>query len=178
MGCPPFVLAYSPSACAAAGSPYMASAALAATARSGSAVLAQEVAVITPYLAQPGTQFYVDGFETRAGALGWDVNVIDTAGDAAGVDDEIRNRAELAEAEFPVARETRIISNQRIARTREPVEQRRLADIGSADQCDYGKHRTGPGGSGAVLGGLARAARALRRCNRVGSDGAGVALHV
>ena len=26
------------------------------------AAAAQEVAVITPYLSQPGTQFYVDGF--------------------------------------------------------------------------------------------------------------------
>lgn len=51
----------------------------------GTPAAAQEVAVITPYLAQPGTQFYVDGFETRAGELGWDVNVIDTAGDVAAV---------------------------------------------------------------------------------------------
>ncbi|MFN4129309.1 MAG: substrate-binding domain-containing protein [Paracoccaceae bacterium] len=46
---------------------------------------AQEVAVITPYLAQPGTQFYVDGFSARAAELGWQVNVIDTAGDVAAV---------------------------------------------------------------------------------------------
>ena len=46
---------------------------------------AQDVAVITPYLAQPGTQFYVDGFSARAAELGWDVNVIDTAGDVAAV---------------------------------------------------------------------------------------------
>ncbi|MFZ9133184.1 MAG: substrate-binding domain-containing protein [Gemmobacter sp.] len=46
---------------------------------------AQEVAVITPYLAQPGTQFYVDGFSARAAELGWTVNVIDTAGDVAAV---------------------------------------------------------------------------------------------
>jgi ribose transport system substrate-binding protein len=46
---------------------------------------AQEVAVITPYLAQPGTQFYVEGFVARAGELGWQVNVIDTAGDVAAV---------------------------------------------------------------------------------------------
>ena len=48
-------------------------------------VWAQDVAVITPYLAQPGTQFYVDGFSARAAELGWDVNVIDTAGDVAAV---------------------------------------------------------------------------------------------
>lgn len=47
--------------------------------------LAQDVAVITPYLAQPGTQFYVDGFSARAAELGWDLNVIDTAGDVAAV---------------------------------------------------------------------------------------------
>ncbi len=46
---------------------------------------AQEVAVITPYLAQPGTQFYVDGFEERGRELGWTINVIDTKGDVAAV---------------------------------------------------------------------------------------------
>lgn len=44
-----------------------------------------KVAVITPYLAQPGTQFYVDGFEAAASDAGWEVNVIDTAGDIAAV---------------------------------------------------------------------------------------------
>lgn len=52
---------------------------------SATAALAETVAVITPYLAQPGTQFYVDAFSARAGELGWDVNVIDTAGDVAAV---------------------------------------------------------------------------------------------
>ena len=51
----------------------------------GSAALAQKVAVITPYLAQPGTQFYVEAFEGVAAEKGWDVNVIDTAGDVAAV---------------------------------------------------------------------------------------------
>ncbi len=49
------------------------------------AAAAQEVAVITPYLSQPGTQFYVDGFESRAEELGWEVNVVDTAGDVGAV---------------------------------------------------------------------------------------------
>ncbi|MCA9910710.1 MAG: substrate-binding domain-containing protein, partial [Anaerolineae bacterium] len=52
------------------------------------AVAAQDapsVAVITPYLAQPGTQFIVEGFEAAAGEKGWNVNVIDTAGDVAAV---------------------------------------------------------------------------------------------
>ena len=47
--------------------------------------LADTVAVITPYLAQPGTQFYVDAFKAKALADGLDVNVIDTAGDVAAV---------------------------------------------------------------------------------------------
>jgi ribose transport system substrate-binding protein len=54
----------------------------------GGAALAQDaptVAVITPYLAQPGTQFYVEGFEAAAAEKGWTVNVIDTAGDVAAV---------------------------------------------------------------------------------------------
>jgi ribose transport system substrate-binding protein len=52
---------------------------------SATAVLSETVAVITPYLAQPGTQFYVEAFSARATELGWEVNVIDTAGDVAAV---------------------------------------------------------------------------------------------
>ncbi len=47
--------------------------------------LAQKVAVITPYLAQPGSQFMVEGFEAAAKAKGWEVNVIDTQNDVAAV---------------------------------------------------------------------------------------------
>lgn len=51
-----------------------------------SAVLAQsKVAVITPYLSQPGTQFYVEAFQAVAKEKGWDVNVIDTSGDVGAV---------------------------------------------------------------------------------------------
>ena len=46
---------------------------------------AQTVAVITPYLAQPGTQAAIEGFEASASKKGWEVNVIDTAGDVAAV---------------------------------------------------------------------------------------------
>ena len=52
------------------------------------ALIAQDaptIAVITPYLAQPGTQFVVEGFEAAAEGEGWTVNVIDTAGDVAAV---------------------------------------------------------------------------------------------
>ena len=48
-----------------------------------SAAAAQDVTVVTPYLAQPGTQMYLEGFEATAAEAGWDVNVIDTAGDVA-----------------------------------------------------------------------------------------------
>ncbi|KRB60118.1 sugar ABC transporter substrate-binding protein [Rhizobium sp. Root708] len=44
---------------------------------------AGKIAVITPYLSQPGTQFYVEAFQEEAKANGWDVNVIDTKGDVA-----------------------------------------------------------------------------------------------
>lgn len=49
------------------------------------ALAQSKVAVITPYLAQPGTQFYVEGFTQAAEGKGWDVNVVDTAGDVAAV---------------------------------------------------------------------------------------------
>jgi ribose transport system substrate-binding protein len=49
------------------------------------AAFAQKVAVITPYLAQPGTQFYVEGFQAAAKDKGWEVNVIDTQNDVAAV---------------------------------------------------------------------------------------------
>ena len=58
----------------------------AALALSASAAYAAgKITVITPYLAQPGTQFYVEAFQARAKELGWEVNVIDTAGDVAAV---------------------------------------------------------------------------------------------
>ena len=41
--------------------------------------------MITPYLAQPGTQMAIEGFEASASERGWEVNVIDTAGDVAAV---------------------------------------------------------------------------------------------
>lgn len=50
-----------------------------------SSAWAETVAVITPYLAQPGTQAAIEGFEAAAADKGWDVNVIDTAGDVAAV---------------------------------------------------------------------------------------------
>lgn len=59
---------------------------LATTAIGTGAALAQaKVAIVTPYMAQPGTQFYVEAFQAVAAENDWDVNVIDTAGDVAAV---------------------------------------------------------------------------------------------
>lgn len=59
---------------------------LATTALGTGAAFAQaKVAIVTPYMAQPGTQFYVEGFQAAAAENDWDVNVIDTAGDVAAV---------------------------------------------------------------------------------------------
>ncbi|KQN74931.1 MULTISPECIES: substrate-binding domain-containing protein [unclassified Devosia] len=59
---------------------------LATTALGTGAAFAQaKVAIVTPYMAQPGTQFYVEAFQAVADENDWDVNVIDTAGDVAAV---------------------------------------------------------------------------------------------
>lgn len=54
---------------------------------------ALKVTVITPYLAQPGTQFYLDGFQAEAEARGWEVNVVDTAGDIPAVISRLEDAA-------------------------------------------------------------------------------------
>ena len=46
---------------------------------------AEKVTGVTPYLAQPGTQMYLEGFKAEANKQGWDLNVIDTKGDVAEV---------------------------------------------------------------------------------------------
>lgn len=67
------------------GSLVAASAMAVAVSWAGGAIAQSKVAVITPYLAQPGTQFYVEAFQGVAKDKGWDVNVIDTQGDVAAV---------------------------------------------------------------------------------------------
>jgi len=52
---------------------------------------ASVVAVLTPYLAQPGTQFMVEGFQAAAEAKGWTVNVVDTAGDIAALNSRLQD---------------------------------------------------------------------------------------
>lgn len=49
------------------------------------------VAVLTPYLAQPGTQAMVEAFQAAGEEKGWTVNVIDTAGDVAAVNSRIQD---------------------------------------------------------------------------------------
>lgn len=49
------------------------------------------VAVLTPYLAQPGTQFMVEGFQAAAEAKGWTVDVVDTAGDIAALNSRLQD---------------------------------------------------------------------------------------
>lgn len=51
----------------------------------GAALAQAKVAIVTPYMAQPGTQFYVEAFQDVAADRDWEVNVIDTAGDVAAV---------------------------------------------------------------------------------------------
>jgi len=43
------------------------------------------IAVMTPFLAQPGTQLMVEAFESAAKSKSWEVDVIDTSGDVAAL---------------------------------------------------------------------------------------------
>lgn len=52
---------------------------------------APTVTVLTPYLAQPGTQFMVDGFKAAAEEKGWTVDVVDTAGDIAALNSRLQD---------------------------------------------------------------------------------------
>src|SRR5215207_10612710 len=49
------------------------------------------VAVLTPYLAQPGTQFMVEAFQQAAEDKGWTVNIVDTAGDVAALNSRLQD---------------------------------------------------------------------------------------
>ena len=60
---------------------------------SAMALAADKIAVVTPYLAQPGTQFYVEAFQAKAKEFGWDVNVVDTKGDVAAAIAKIEDAA-------------------------------------------------------------------------------------
>ncbi len=56
-----------------------------------SAAASSRIAIVTPYMAQPGTQYYVEAFQEVAKDNGWTVNVVDTKGDIAGVVSGIEN---------------------------------------------------------------------------------------
>ncbi|MDX2163098.1 MAG: substrate-binding domain-containing protein [bacterium] len=49
------------------------------------------IAVLTPYLAQPGTQFMVEAFQSAGETRGWTINVIDTAGDVAALNSRVQD---------------------------------------------------------------------------------------
>jgi ribose transport system substrate-binding protein len=53
----------------------------------------EKVTIVTPYLAQPGTQFYVEAFQAKAKEFGWQVNVVDTKGDVAAAVGRIEDAA-------------------------------------------------------------------------------------
>ena len=60
---------------------------------STAAFAASKIAIITPYLAQPGTQYYVESFQEAAKENGWSVNVIGTKGDVAAVISRLEDAA-------------------------------------------------------------------------------------
>jgi ribose transport system substrate-binding protein len=60
---------------------------------SGAVFAADKIVIVTPYLAQPGTQFYAEAFQAEAKAYGWDVNVVDTKGDVAAAIGRIEDAA-------------------------------------------------------------------------------------
>jgi len=61
--------------------------------------------------------------------------------ETAGVDDDERLAFdETAYAVVTIARHAGQIGDERIARARQHVEQRRLADVGAPDEGDYGEH--------------------------------------
>jgi ribose transport system substrate-binding protein len=57
------------------------------------ALAADKITIVTPYLAQPGTQYYVEAFQEVATENGWAVNVVDSKGDIAGVISGIEDAA-------------------------------------------------------------------------------------
>ncbi len=58
-----------------------------------SAFAGAKITIVTPYLAQPGTQYYVEAFQDVAKQNGWTVNVVDTKGDIPSVISRIEDAA-------------------------------------------------------------------------------------
>ena len=61
-------------------------------------------------------------------------------GEAARVDDDEPAVGSAADAVAPIARQTGVVRDQRVARGRQAVEQRRFADVGPADERHGGQH--------------------------------------
>ena len=68
-------------------------AAVGLTLAAASAAAASKITIVTPYMAEPGTQYYVEAFQDVAKDNGWTVNVVDTKGDIAGVISGIEDAA-------------------------------------------------------------------------------------
>ena len=99
--------------------------------------------------------------------------------ETAGIDGDVGNRAEPPESVLAVAGDAGHVRDDRIARARQCIEQRRLADVRAAYECDDGKHDVlialprataaaaeRPGGSrlrGRCFGGAALCSGARRR---------------
>jgi ribose transport system substrate-binding protein len=66
-------------------------AAVGLTFAAASAAASSKITIVTPYMAEPGTQYYVEAFQDVAKVNGWTVNVVDTKGDIAGVISGIEN---------------------------------------------------------------------------------------
>ena len=60
--------------------------------------------------------------------------------EASRVDDEIRTPRAATVAVMAVAREPRIVENDRVTRASEAIEQRRLTDVGATDENDDRDH--------------------------------------
>ena len=97
-----------------------------------------------------------------------------------GIDHDAGDLRSARETVLPVAREAGEVRDQGVPRPRHRVEQRRLAYVGSTDQCDYGQHfgtataaerRPASSGLGAATASraLSPARRPTARCERRGS---------
>ena len=61
--------------------------------------------------------------------------------ETAGINDDIGEGTDAANAVLAVARQPRQVCNECVARTRQTVEERRFTDIGTPDEGDDGQHR-------------------------------------
>ena len=74
-----------------------------------------------------------------------------TAREPAGVDDDVGTGPDPTESVLAIPGQSRVIRDQRIAGSGQPIEQRRLADVRPADDSDYRQHGIGGPLVGLVL---------------------------